>query len=359
MATETITYTGPLSTYRGRPQPPINERLEQIYNFLADEDYYRCLNFTDKLSDIKSYLRDLEIGEQENEPCDVDLLERIYEQIDIHDQWTRDATGITPFEFNSPLLEHRNRLRQIGWKPRDGLIRFELEDLEAYPMNTILPEAKLHVTLQEDLGSLPPSEPDPFEYTKKIAKYRNMQDMSAQGARERYGRNDVDALAFNPLPRNFKGPWAPPSAAVLLRQWEETREELVDLSKRLIYAHQRAPRIHLTQIISVMKQIFMSSLPTVLMKANDFTSVDKARLLILTQPSTHRYKPSYLDAPYVHFVNRVNSLIRGSDFWPKDVESPVKVEILIQKVISMGHLDLDHDTMIKLLQVTNDDGNIR
>ena len=143
-----------LSTYRGRPQPPVNERLQQIYNFLADEDIYRCINFTEKLRDINDYLNDLGTGKQVFVHCDEDLLGLILDQIKIHERWIEEATKITPFEFNSPLLRHHNRFNLPGWKPNAGLIKFELEDLPSYAMDTPMPEAKLHVTLQEDTGKI-------------------------------------------------------------------------------------------------------------------------------------------------------------------------------------------------------------
>lgn len=347
-----------LSTYRGKPQPPVNERLNQIYNFLADEDYYRCLNFTEKLRDIIDYINDLETGKQIFVNCDEDLVSAIHDQIKIHEHWIEEATRITPFEFNSPLLKHHNRFNLVGWEPKAGLISFELEDLPTYEINPPILEAKLHVTLQEDTGRKPPADPDPFEYTRKVARYRSMQDVLAQTVRERY--NSGDALAFNPLPRNFKGPWAPPSQEVLLKNWEEEYEKVMDLSRDIIATHARAPRLTTSQVCHMITTVLDSTTPpSTLLMADDFTSADMKKLRVLTRRSTHRTQPSHLRGPYLTFVARVNGLIRSTDTWPEEVEQPVMVEDLIKKVLQKGTLDIDHDGMIWALEIMHADGNLR
>lgn len=347
-----------LSTYRGKPQPPVNERLQQIYNFLADEDCYRCLNFTQKLRDIIDYINDLETGKQIFVTCDEDLLSLILDQIKIHERWIDEATKITPFEFNSPLLKHRNRFNMPGWEPKAGLILLDIEDLPNYAMDTPIPEAKLHVTLQEDTGRKLPKEADPFEYTKKVAKYREMQDVIAQTVRERY--NGGEALAFNPLPRNFKGPWVPPTAEALLKKWTEERAKLMGLSHDLLSTYRRAPRISLSQVCHMLTTIFESNTPCEsLLMADDFTHADMTKLLMLTKRSTHRTKPSHLRGPYLTFVARVNGIIRSSDTWPEYVEAPVKVDDLINMVTSKGPINLKHDGMIWTLELMHEDGNLR
>ncbi|APA06973.1 predicted protein [Sclerotinia sclerotiorum 1980 UF-70] len=50
----------PANTFKGHEQPSVNERLEQIKTFLADEDVNRCLDFKDKLSQIQEYLAHVE-----------------------------------------------------------------------------------------------------------------------------------------------------------------------------------------------------------------------------------------------------------------------------------------------------------
>ncbi|ELR03528.1 hypothetical protein VC83_03404 [Pseudogymnoascus destructans] len=347
-----------LSTYRGRPQPPVNERLQQIYNFLADEDYYRCINFTEKLRDIKDYITDLETGKQIFVLIDENLLSLILDQIKIHDRWIEEATKITPFEFNSPLLRHHNRFGLPGWEPKPGLINFELADLPTYEMDTPIIEAKLHVTLQEDTGRKLPKEPDPFEYTRKVARYRESQDVIAQTVRERH--NSGDAFAFNLLPRNFKGPWVPPAPAALLKKWEEMRERLIDLSSDLLYTQKLAPRLSINQVAHMITTIFKTTSPpnTILME-DDFTYADMAKLRVLTEPSTHRTKPSNLRGPYLTFVARVNGIIRSTDTWPEEVEEPVKVGDLLDKVTSKGPLNLDHHEMMWTLELMHGDGNLR
>lgn len=347
-----------LSTYRGKPQPPVNERLQQIYNFLADEDIYRCLNFTEKLRDIKDYIRDLETGSQIFVHINEDLLSHILDQINIHDRWIEEATKITPFEFNSPLLKHHNRFNLPGWTPKPGLINFELEDLPNYEINPPIIEAKLHVTLQEDTGRNPPKDPDPFEYTRKVARYKDAQNAVAHTLRERYNRGI--ALAFNPLPRNFKGPWVPPAPETLLKKWEEEREKLVELCNDLVATNRRAPRFTLSQVVHMLTVIFTSDTPSDdMLLADEFTSADMTKLRVLTRRSTHRTKPSNLRGPHLTFVARVNGLIRSTDTWPEEVEEPVDVEDLLKMVAAKGPLNLNYDGMMQALEYMHEDGNLR
>ncbi|CZR56165.1 uncharacterized protein PAC_06053 [Phialocephala subalpina] len=47
-------------SFKGHPQPSVNDRLETAKNFLADEDPDRFLNFDDKITEIEEFIADVE-----------------------------------------------------------------------------------------------------------------------------------------------------------------------------------------------------------------------------------------------------------------------------------------------------------
>lgn len=80
----------PATTYRGDPQPPVNERLEAARIFLADEDGDRYLHFARRLDEIAEYVEHIEKHEVEHDP---QLLKDVKLKIVVHQEWqaSRDA----------------------------------------------------------------------------------------------------------------------------------------------------------------------------------------------------------------------------------------------------------------------------
>lgn len=350
----------PLSRYHDQKQPPINQRLQQIYNFLADEDIYRCFNFAGRLHEIRVYIQDLQTGAQKDEEYNRELLASIKAQITIHEQWNKEATKTTEFEFSSPLLERNPRLMPRTWEPKRPLIDLELENLGKYGQPNSLIETKLHVTLQEETGKRPDDEPDPFEYTKLVAKYRQQQETKAKHIRKKH---EYDAtLGFNPLPANFKGPWLPPSTDSLVEECRVTHQKLNKLFDDLVEAHSDAPRSPLTEVVNIInKDVRSSETPPISepVKAAGLTRDDLDKLSILARKSTVQTHTSQLNGPPANFCNSVESLMDDHAFWPRGVDTPMKIDDLFERVEKMGKLGLQHGQMIRLLQIMVEDRRIR
>ncbi|ESZ97265.1 hypothetical protein SBOR_2339 [Sclerotinia borealis F-4128] len=95
----------PATTFRGYDQPPVNERLEQIKIFLADEDANRCLDFKDKLSQIQDYLAHVE---KHDLPRDWKLFKDAKVMTDIQADWHNrmDQTALgDPLCVDSPQIQ--------------------------------------------------------------------------------------------------------------------------------------------------------------------------------------------------------------------------------------------------------------
>ncbi|KAF4627606.1 hypothetical protein G7Y89_g10551 [Cudoniella acicularis] len=75
-------------SFRGYPQPPVNERLEEIKNFLADEDPNRRLPdlWYPNLAEIGDYVKYIE---DENLEHDADLFRDVKVMLEVHHDWER------------------------------------------------------------------------------------------------------------------------------------------------------------------------------------------------------------------------------------------------------------------------------
>jgi hypothetical protein len=93
--------------YKGRPQLDADERLAQIRIFLADEDYYRTLRFTQKLAEIEEYVAFLERNKYK---VRTEVLERVKEMIGVHKNWIKRATQAPSSSYIFTQYVHKNRL---------------------------------------------------------------------------------------------------------------------------------------------------------------------------------------------------------------------------------------------------------
>jgi hypothetical protein len=71
-------------TFKGHPQPPVDERLFAAKNFLADEDPNRCLGFDTKIAQIEEFIAQLE---KDNVPCNAELFRDVKIKVQVHREW--------------------------------------------------------------------------------------------------------------------------------------------------------------------------------------------------------------------------------------------------------------------------------
>jgi hypothetical protein len=91
-------------SYKGHPQPEVNERLVQAKNFLADEDINRCLGFTSKLLEIKEYVKYVET---ETIDWDADLLNNVKVMARVHRDWIKSQNDPPPdiIYYDAPSIQ--------------------------------------------------------------------------------------------------------------------------------------------------------------------------------------------------------------------------------------------------------------
>ncbi|EKD12574.1 hypothetical protein MBM_09143 [Drepanopeziza brunnea f. sp. 'multigermtubi' MB_m1] len=86
--------TGPdPNEYKGHPQPPPDERLESAFNFLADEDSDRHLDFDSRVGEIEEYVKHLE---DRKIPCSEQLLKDVKVMTAVHREWAQRRTDPPP-----------------------------------------------------------------------------------------------------------------------------------------------------------------------------------------------------------------------------------------------------------------------
>lgn len=73
--------------FKGHRQPPIGQRLEEAFNFLADEDPNRCLGFRDKLAEIDEYLAYIKKEKFQLEEKDETLFRNVKVMAETHHDW--------------------------------------------------------------------------------------------------------------------------------------------------------------------------------------------------------------------------------------------------------------------------------
>ena len=71
-------------TFKGHPQPPVDERLFAAKNFFADEDPDRCLDFDKKISEVEELVAQIE---KDNLTCDPDLFRDVKVKLKVQREW--------------------------------------------------------------------------------------------------------------------------------------------------------------------------------------------------------------------------------------------------------------------------------
>ncbi|RDL31180.1 uncharacterized protein BP5553_09969 [Venustampulla echinocandica] len=80
------TPTNKSRAFKDHPQPPVNERLDQARNFLADEDPNRYLGFRERLGEVEEYIKYIL---DEKLDHDASLLRDVKVMAQVHRDWDR------------------------------------------------------------------------------------------------------------------------------------------------------------------------------------------------------------------------------------------------------------------------------
>lgn len=83
----------PATTFRGFAQPPVDERLESIKIFLADEDPDRHLYFEQRFEEINDYVQHID---KHNLACNPTLLKDVKLMAQAHKDWQKDRNRRLP-----------------------------------------------------------------------------------------------------------------------------------------------------------------------------------------------------------------------------------------------------------------------
>ena len=109
-------------TFKGHPQPPPNERLQEAKTYLADEYVNRNLGFKDRLTQIEEYLKDLEDNQI---PRDENLFQDVRTMATVQREWMDHYMDGPPCDKDpckpayTPHLSRRLISKESGQKLRE------------------------------------------------------------------------------------------------------------------------------------------------------------------------------------------------------------------------------------------------
>lgn len=301
------------SVFRGWAQPDPEERLIQAKIFLADEDYYRTLNFQQKLADIEAYVAFLRENDYDG---NVQLLKQICDMIGVHKDWIKKATQTPSTSFLFAQYTHKNRL--IGLV-KNKKRRADIEGVTATKIpEDLIPGPAIHKCI--DKGDRPIS-PDPFLYTKQLAEVRRRQDAEA----ERVLEKELEAIWRVAVPTNFNGPYTP-TVNISYEKIIERRNLLSEILKNLKEGGKLAPRPFIHEIISIITDSEHDGMVKVQAELLDLadqmlTNEDLRQLLILTEPSSSSHVRSTLPdlsnngSPQSALFTQIVDGLFQSDLW--------------------------------------------
>lgn len=211
--------------FRGGAQSNPKDRLAQARIFLADEDYYRNLRFTEKLADIAAYIVFLEKYKYKREEK---LIKDIKEMIWVHKCWITEATQPPILNLKFAKFDHKNRLIGLIKDPRKRrtIAHIKAPQQPNRLSKSLDPGPATHMTIDDwsarNGEQKRPTSPNPFLYSKKVAQFRRAQNSIATAAWVLYTGRASHEVRPVPAPSNLNGPYIP--------LYDESRE---DLSQRL------------------------------------------------------------------------------------------------------------------------------
>lgn len=273
--------------YRGHIQPPYTRRLQQIQNYLADEDVYRGWQFVHRFAQIEQYLMHLERNEKSNiGPANVAKLEEIKEMIAIHRNWIGDKNQVKTLTFDYASFQGTDRLEPLE----------KIVELKKIYKDTPYQLPRPRGFMKEVALALPiplkdrPKERDPFLYTKALAALRLKQDNLAEQFRAEQNLLRGNDMAYIPAPVNFNGPYLPTRKTEAEKKLAGRHQHLLEIIRTLTDAEVRAPRPLIRDVLlQIQRGVTTSTAPadadSTQSAATVISQEEIDRLLVLSEPS--------------------------------------------------------------------------
>lgn len=150
----------PATSFKGHPQPSINERLAQAKIFLADEDINRSLKFKEHLVEIEEYLKYVD---EKKLDCDAKLHKDVKVMASVQRQWTdhmdasvdprniADNTGVPP--YSTRLVDADTAMTLEGEREAVGLVTQMRPDHAPFTTDRSADQVKFLDELKKDAES--------------------------------------------------------------------------------------------------------------------------------------------------------------------------------------------------------------
>jgi hypothetical protein len=150
--------------------------------------------------------------------------------------------------------------------------------------------------------------PDPFHYTKEVAKYRRTEDLLARDARLQYAQDRADDPAGTAAPSNFNGPYTPVDLENIEDALLGRQQFLCKVWKKLADAECYAPRALLRDVLVAITNAVLQD-PSDIEDVNPVKGVDIDFLLSLTLPS----RSSRIELPVIEPPTEYDKLVILAD----------------------------------------------
>jgi hypothetical protein len=290
-----------LKIFRGHKQPDPVVRLRQAKNFLSDEDFHRAPNFKERMHDIEAYVEYLEDNKYQD---DKKIMKTIKEMIEVHRDWIKEATQGSEPSTTAVDFCHSNRLIHLIKDPQK---RNQIADASRARRH-VLPKcltkgASVHFKINRktdpEIGC-----PDPFYYTKEVAKYRRTKDLLARDARLRYAEDHADDVTGVAALPNFNGPYTPINPKAIEDALLNRQRFLCKVWERLADAEWYAPRALLRDVLVAITNAALAN-PDNMENFDPVTKVDVDFLLMLTLPS----RSSRIEIPVIEPHTEYDKLV--------------------------------------------------
>jgi hypothetical protein len=275
--------------YRNHLQPPYTRRLQQIENFLADEDIHRCMHFVRKFAEIELYVLHLERNEKALiGPRNLVKLLGIKQMIEIQRKWIVDATQIPPVTFSFATYQGTTRLESLE----------KIAELKKIYKDTPQTIPGPRGLMREVALALPipledrPTELDPFLYTKALAALRLKQDNLAEQFRAEQRLLRGSDTAYIPAPANFNGPFLRIPKSEVEQNLAERHDYLLSIVSTLLDTELKAPRALIRDVLLQVQEGMSTSMashatPKVDDSQTSLVQEEIDRLLVLSESSWH------------------------------------------------------------------------
>lgn len=243
-------------TFRGHPVR--SDQLTLISNWLADEDYFRCLDFVGKFSQIKAYMETV-YAEPEGARTgeELRLIEEIRDMIAVHDDWLKDELEEKPIILDtSQIKSWRNDARikpssSVGNITANELRREAMARYMDTPLKLPVDKGPMRDALvtQRLTRTERPVEDHPYGYTFNMRDIHRDQQALVDVFQANEAALHHEDASYTPASKNHNGPYVAIPKSLVEERMAAQHGKLLGIAEKLRKAEGIATRPLLSNVI--------------------------------------------------------------------------------------------------------------